>query len=62
MQGMYKRVPEDCPFHGIARKEHRFGKHLYGRENFIDSEGKILGDPILGAHIDKYRELMEEYL
>ena len=29
---------------------------------FVDSNGKILGDPILGASPDKYRERMEEYL
>ncbi len=29
---------------------------------FVDSDGKILGDPILGASPDKYRERMEEYL
>jgi hypothetical protein len=28
----------------------------------VDSDGKILGDPILGASPDKYRERMEEYL
>ena len=29
---------------------------------FVDSQGKLVGDPILGAHLDKYKEKMEEYL
>ncbi len=29
---------------------------------FVDSQGKLLGDPILGAHVEKYKEKMEEYL
>ena len=29
---------------------------------FVDSKGKLLGDPILGAHPDKYVELMDKYL
>ena len=29
---------------------------------FVDSQGRILGDPILGANPKKYRERMEEYL
>ena len=27
-----------------------------------DSNGKLIGEPILGAHPDKYRERMEKYL
>ncbi len=26
---------------------------------FVDSNGKLIGDPILGAHPDKYKELMD---
>lgn len=29
---------------------------------FVDSHGKLIGTPILGAHVDKYKEKMEEYL
>jgi thiol-disulfide isomerase/thioredoxin len=29
---------------------------------FVDSQGKIIGQPILGASISKYKEAMEEYL
>ncbi len=29
---------------------------------FVDSQGKLIGDPILGAHPDKYIELMDKYL
>ena len=29
---------------------------------FVDSNGKLIGEPILGAHTDKYRERMEKYL
>lgn len=29
---------------------------------FVDSQGKIIGEPILGADINKYREKMDEYL
>ena len=29
---------------------------------FVDSKGKLIGDPILGASPEKYREKMEEYL
>ena len=29
---------------------------------FVDSSGKLIGEPILGAHTDKYRERMEKYL
>ena len=29
---------------------------------FVDSKGKLIGNPILGASPEKYREKMEEYL
>lgn len=29
---------------------------------FVDSQGKLIGDPVLGANLNKYRELMEKYL
>lgn len=29
---------------------------------FVDSKGKLIGEPILGAHPDKYKEKMEELL
>jgi len=29
---------------------------------FVDSQGKLIGDPILGANVEKYKEKMEEYL
>ena len=29
---------------------------------FVDSHGKLLGEPVLGAYPEKYKEFMEEYL
>ena len=29
---------------------------------FVDSQGKLIGEPILGANIETYKEKMEEYL
>lgn len=29
---------------------------------FVDSQGKLIGEPILGANLNKYKEKMEEYL
>ena len=29
---------------------------------FLDSQGKLIGEPVLGAHIEVYKKLMEEYL
>ena len=29
---------------------------------FVDSQGKLVGEPILGAHVEKYKERMEQYL
>lgn len=29
---------------------------------FVDSNGKLIGDPIMGANPAKYKEKMEEYL
>ena len=29
---------------------------------FVDSQGKIIGEPILGASVNKYKEQMEKYL
>ena len=29
---------------------------------FVDSSGKLIGDPILGANVKKYKEAMEKYL
>ena len=29
---------------------------------FVDSHGKLVGTPILGAHVDKYKEQMEKLL
>ena len=29
---------------------------------FVDSNGKLVGEPILGAHVDKYKEKMEQFL
>lgn len=29
---------------------------------FVDSQGKLVGEPILGARVDKYKERMEKYL
>ena len=34
----------------------------YPTTYFIDSEGKIVGSPIIGADVDGYRRVMEEYL
>ena len=29
---------------------------------FVDSQGKLIGEPILGARTNEYKEKMEEYL
>ena len=29
---------------------------------FVDSKGNLIGDPILGAHPDKYKEKMDAFL
>ena len=34
----------------------------YPTTYFVDSEGKIVGSPIIGADVDGYRRVMEEYL
>lgn len=31
-------------------------------QEFQKKGGAIVGDPILGAHLDKYKEIMEKYL
>jgi len=29
---------------------------------FVDSQGKIIGEPVLGANLEMYKKIMEEYL
>ena len=39
-------------------------KDVYGVPTtmFVDKEGNIVGDPIIGANVDGYKEFVEEYL